>query len=153
MFNFDFLLEGSTGGGMLPLILMLVAFIPIFFFMSRRQKKQERKEQELRDSLQVGDEVTTLGGIIGKVVSIKGETFVLETTKDKTKIRFLKSFIRNIDVKAADIAAAVMEVDSGNPAEADAPTEKDGAAPVSEKKKAKKKAKKEDDTSSDEANA
>ena len=63
----------------------------------------------MRDSLAVGDEVTTIGGIIGKVVSIKGETFVLETTKDRTKIRFLKGAIRNIDVKAADLAAAAIE--------------------------------------------
>ena len=63
----------------------------------------------MRDALQVGDEVTTIGGIIGKVVSIKGETFVLETTKDKTKIRFLKGAIRTVDVKAADVAAQVIE--------------------------------------------
>ena len=61
------------------------------------------------DSLAVGDEVTTIGGIIGKVVSIKGETFVLETTKAKTQIRFLKGAIRTVDVKAADIAAQVIE--------------------------------------------
>jgi preprotein translocase subunit YajC len=63
----------------------------------------------MRDALAVGDEVTTIGGIIGKVVSIKGETFVLETTKDRTKIRFLKAAVRSVDVKAADIAVAVME--------------------------------------------
>ena len=45
-------------------------------------------------------------GIIGKVVSIKDETFVLETTKDRTKIRFLKGAIRTVDVRIADIAAA-----------------------------------------------
>ena len=73
----------------------------------------------MRDALAVGDEVTTIGGIIGKIVSIKGETFVLETTRDKTKIRFLKGAIRSVDVKAADIAAAVIE---GNKTEA-APAE------------------------------
>ena len=60
----------------------------------------------MRESLAVGDEVTTIGGIIGKVISIKEETFVLETTKDRTKIRFLKGAVRSIDVKIADIAAA-----------------------------------------------
>ena len=63
----------------------------------------------MRNNLAVGDEITTIGGIIGKVISIKGETFVLETTKDKTKIRFLKGAVRNVDVKAADIAASVLE--------------------------------------------
>ena len=112
----NFLLNGETpnnGGDMwggLGTILMIVALIAFFyFFMIRPQKKQEKKDAEMRDALAVGDEVTTIGGIIGKVVSIKGETFVLETTKDKTKIRFLKGAVRSVDVKAADIAAAILE--------------------------------------------
>ena len=90
-------------------IVMIVMVIGLFWFSSRSQKKREKEAADMRDSLAVGDEVTTIGGIIGKVVSIKGETFVLETTKDRTKIRFLKGAIRNIDVKAADLAAQIME--------------------------------------------
>ena len=63
----------------------------------------------MRNSLAVGDEVTTIGGIIGKVISIKEDTFVLETTREKTQIRFLKGAVRTIDVKVADVAAAVAE--------------------------------------------
>jgi preprotein translocase subunit YajC len=70
--------------------------------MIRPQKKQERKEAQMRDSLQVGDEVTTIGGIIGRVVSIKDETFTLETSRDRTKMRFLRSAIKSVDVKIAD---------------------------------------------------
>ncbi len=117
MLNFGFLLEGEAGGtgtgngGSMWLSIGLIAllFVFLYFFMIRPQKKQERKDAEMRDALQVGDEVTTIGGIIGKVVSIKGETFVLETTKDKTKIRFLKGAIRSVDVKVADVAVQVME--------------------------------------------
>ena len=111
MFNFGFLLasEGGTGWITLVMIGLLVVF---FIFMSRGQKKRDKADQEMRDSLQVGDEVTTIGGIIGKVVSIKAETFVLETTKEKTKIRFLKGAIRSVDVKAADIAASVIEANA-----------------------------------------
>ena len=113
----NFLLEGSGGSGSggdmwggLGSILMIVALIAFFyFFMIRPQKKQEKKDAEMRDALAVGDEVTTIGGIIGKVVSIKEETFVLETTKDKTKIRFLKGAVRSVDVKAADIVAQMLE--------------------------------------------
>ena len=108
MFNFGFLLESSGGTGWLTIV--LIGFlIFIFVLMSRSQKKRDKADQDMRDALQVGDEVTTIGGIIGKVVSIKAETFVLETTKDKTKIRFLKGAIRSVDVKAADIAAAILE--------------------------------------------
>lgn len=107
---FNFLLESTGGlGSWGGIIMIVVLFVVLYFFMIRPQKKQEKKDQEMRNALCVGDEVTTIGGIIGKVVSIKEETFVLETTKDKTKIRFLRGAIRSVDVKAADIAAAVIE--------------------------------------------
>ena len=112
MFNFGFLLEeGTTGGGNTWIVygILLAVLVVFFIFTSRKNKKQEQKEAEQRDNLQVGDEVTTIGGIIGMVVSVKAETFVLETTKDKTKIRFLKAAIRSVDVKAADKAAAILE--------------------------------------------
>ena len=51
---------------------------------------------------QVGDEITTIGGLIGKVVSIKDETLVLETSHDRTHIRILKSAVQRVDVKAED---------------------------------------------------
>ena len=122
MLNFAFLLEGEAPtSNPWGSIIMIGALIVIFyFFMIRPQKKQEKKDAAMRDALQVGDEVTTIGGIIGKIVSIKGDTFVLETTKDRTKIRFLKGAIRSVDVKAADLAAQVMEAQS---AEAEIPAE------------------------------
>ena len=95
--------EGNTIGSMLTMFLPLILiFVIMYFFMIRPQKKQERKEAQMRDSLQVGDEVTTIGGIIGRVVSIKDETFTLETSRDRTKIRFLRSAIKSVDVKIAD---------------------------------------------------
>ena len=111
MSNFAFLLEGTSGANEIWPTLIMIALLGVFFyfFMLKPQKKKEREDAQMRDSLAVGDEVTTIGGIIGKVVSIKGETFVLETTKDKTKIRFLKGAVRTVDVKAADIAASVLE--------------------------------------------
>ena len=112
MFNFGFLLEGeapNNTGTYWVYGILLVVLVVFFIFTSRKNKKQERKEAEQRDNLQVGDEVTTIGGIIGMVVSVKAETFVLETTKDKTKIRFLMAAIRSVDVKAADKAAAILE--------------------------------------------
>ena len=107
MLNFNFLLEtATTGASMLPLLSIVGIFVIMYFLMIRPQKKREKQDAEMRNALAVGDEVTTIGGIIGKVVSIKEETFVLETTKDRTKIRFLKGAIRSVDVKVADIAAA-----------------------------------------------
>ena len=84
-------------------LIMIVALIAIFYFMMYRpQKKQEKETRALLDSLQVGDEITTHSGIIGKIVSMKDETVTIETSKDKTKIRFLKSAIARVDVRAED---------------------------------------------------
>lgn len=133
---FNFLLEGnSNSGSWISIAMIVVLFVVLYFFMIRPQKKQEKKDNEMRSALQVGDEVTTIGGIIGKVVSIKGETFVLETTKDKTKIRFLKGAIRSVDVKAADIAAAVMGVKDAEPAADTAAAEAQPAESAAEENK------------------
>ena len=96
--------SGSSNpyGGIITIV-MLIAMVALFYFlMYRPQKKQEKEAKNMRDSLQVGDEVTTIGGIIGKVVSIKEETFLLETGRDKVRIRFLKSAVKTVDVKAED---------------------------------------------------
>ena len=110
--------QGGLLGGMMMPILMILMLVAMWWFTSRSQKKRDQEAQNMRDSLQVGDEVTTIGGIIGKVVSIKEETFVLETTKEKTHIRFLKGAIRSVDVRIADLTAAAEAKDA--PAE-DAP--------------------------------
>lgn len=107
MFN---LLENTTtptGGGdlltfLFPILMIVVMFVAMYFLTIRPQKKAEKEANDMRNNLQVGDEVTTIGGIIGRIVSIKDETCVIETTKNGTKIRFLKSAIRNVDVKAED---------------------------------------------------
>ena len=103
MLNFNFLLDSS---GLFGIFGIIFIFVIMYVLMIRPQKKREREDAEMRNALAVGDEVTTIGGIIGKVISIKEDTFVLETTKDKTKIRFLRGAIRSVDVKIADIVAA-----------------------------------------------
>ena len=103
--NALFFFTESSGGGAGSLItmgLLIVAMVAMFFFTSRSNKKQEREAQNMRDSLAVGDEITTIGGIIGKIVSIKEETLVLETSHDRTRIRILKTAVSRVDVKAED---------------------------------------------------
>lgn len=100
MFN---LLEGETTGSSVVTIVMLIAMVALFyFFMYRPQKKQEKETKNMLDALEVGDEITTIGGIIGKIVSIKEETVLIETGRDKTRIRVLRTAIRNVDVHAVD---------------------------------------------------
>ena len=84
-------------------LVMLAAMIAVFyFFMYRPQKKQEKEAAEMKNSLAVGDEVTTIGGIVGKIVSIKDETVTIETSNERNKIRILRSAVRNVDVHAED---------------------------------------------------
>ena len=71
-------------GTFLPMILIFVAF---YFFLNRPQQKKEKEVQKMRQSLEVGDEVVTSGGIIGRVVSLKEDNVVLETGSDRSKIR------------------------------------------------------------------
>ena len=117
----NFLLEttNNAGGGWITIAMFAGMIALMYFLMIRPQKKREKEDAAMRDALAVGDEVTTIGGIIGKVISIKDETFVLETTKDRTKIRFLRGAIRSVDVKIADIAAA----QAAEKAEKEAPAE------------------------------
>lgn len=79
---------------MLPLILVLVV---MYFLMIRPQKKKEKKTQEMRNNLQVGDEVTTLGGIIGRVVSLREDTLVIETGSDRSKIRIKRWAVQSCE--------------------------------------------------------
>ena len=95
--------EAAGPASLIPTLGMVVIFFLVFYFFAiRPQKKQEKQVNEMRNQLMVGDEITTIGGIIGKIISIKEETCMIETGKDKTRIRILKSAVRNVDVRAED---------------------------------------------------
>ena len=68
-----------------------------YFMIYRPQKKQEKKDAGMRSSLEIGDQVNTNGGVIGRVVAIKDDTFVLETGADRVKIRFTKNAISSVE--------------------------------------------------------
>ncbi len=96
------LLDAATSGSWISIVLMVGLLVVMYFVMIRPGKKQEKEAANMRDNLQVGDEITTIGGIIGKIVSIRDETLVLETSHDRTHIRILKSAVSRVDVKAED---------------------------------------------------
>ena len=85
------------------LALMLVR---LYFMIYRPQKKQEKKDAAMRAALEIGDQVTTIGGIVGRVVAIKDDTFVLETGADRVKIRFIKNAISSVEKLNMDNAAS-----------------------------------------------
>lgn len=77
----------------IPLILMATVF---YFFLIRPQKKKEKEIKDMRSSLKVGDEVVTIGGIIGKIVILKEDMVTIETTGMKTRIELYKWGIGSI---------------------------------------------------------
>ena len=78
----------ATGGSPMSLILMVGLFAVMYFVMIRPQKKKQKEEQQMRDSIQIGDEITTIGGIMGRVVTVKEDSIVLETGADRVKMKF-----------------------------------------------------------------
>lgn len=101
MSNTPFLLAAAANQWV-TIVILVVIIVAFYFLLIRPQKKQEKEANEMRNNLMVGDEVTTIGGIVGKIVSLREETVVIETTKDKTHIRFLRAAIRSVDVRAED---------------------------------------------------
>ena len=73
------------------MLVMIVGMIAVFYFMLIRPENKRKKEAEqMRSSVKVGDEIITIGGITGKVVSVKDDCFVLETGADQVRIEFKK---------------------------------------------------------------
>ena len=99
---YNFMLAGLDATSWVTIIMLVVCVVAFYFFLIRLQRKQEKEAAAMRNNLHVGDEITTIGGIIGQIVSMKDETITIETSKDRTKIRFLKSAVRSVDVKAED---------------------------------------------------
>ena len=88
----------ANNGSMMTLVITMVLTLGLMYFMIYRpQKKQQKKDTERRNALDIGDEVTTIGGIVGRVVAIKEDTFVLETGSDRMKIRFRRSAIASVE--------------------------------------------------------
>ena len=79
-------MEGASSS-----IIMLVVLIAVFYFMLiRPENKRKKKAQEMRDSLKKGDTITTIGGIVGKIVMVKPDTIVIETSDDRVRMELTK---------------------------------------------------------------
>lgn len=98
-------LSGSVGGS--STIIMLVIMIGVFyFFMIRPENKKKKEAERMRNELKSGDNITTIGGIVGDIVSVKDDTIVIETSADKVRVEFTKWAVstNNSAIKAAQKA-------------------------------------------------
>ena len=93
--------ETTNTGSMLIMIVLMIAVF--YFFMIRPENKKKKEMNEMRNALKVGDNITTIGGIIGDVVSVKDESIVIETGADQVRIEFTKWAVstNNTAAKAA----------------------------------------------------
>lgn len=83
-------------------IIMLVVLIAVFYFMLiRPENKRKKKAQEMRDSLKKGDTITTIGGIVGKIVMVKPDTIVIETSDDRVRMELTKWAVSTTGVQSS----------------------------------------------------
>ncbi len=87
-------------------IIMLVVMIAIFYFMLIRPENKRKKEaEEMRSNLQVGDVITSIGGIVGTVCAVKENTIVIETGADRVRIEFTKWAVSSKGAQTTETAA------------------------------------------------
>lgn len=81
------------------LILMIGIFAIFYFLIIRPQKKKEQEVRQMRSQLKIGDKITTIGGIFGKIISIKEDFIVIETGDNKTQMTITKHAVGNVESK------------------------------------------------------
>ena len=81
---------GGTGGMMGTILMLVVMFAIMYFLLIRPENKRKKEAEQMRSAVKVGDEITTIGGIVGTVVNVKDDKFVVETGADQVRIEFAK---------------------------------------------------------------
>jgi len=85
------------------MIIVIVAMVAIFyFFMIRPEKKKKKALQDMREAMTVGDNITTIGGLLGKVVSVDGDKVTFETSEDRVRIQVTKWAISTVGKNVPD---------------------------------------------------
>ena len=94
--------QGLGGNSFIFMIVIYVAiFAALYFFLIRPNSKKKKQEAEIRNNLEIGDEITTIGGIMGRVVAIKEDedAIIIETGSDRNKMKMKKWCISSVDTQ------------------------------------------------------
>ncbi len=84
-------------------IIMLIVMIAVMYFlMIRPENKRKKKAQEMRDSLKKGDVITSIGGIVGRIVSVSKDTIVIETSDDRVRVELTKWAVSSVGVQNSE---------------------------------------------------
>ena len=122
---------GSGSSSVMMWVYFGVIIVVMYFLMIRPQRKRTKEEQMMRDNIQIGDEITTIGGIMGRVVTVKEDSLIIESGADRNKIKITRTAV-GINNTANEKLAAEREA-------AKAAQEKERAARLEAKGKTKKK--------------
>jgi len=89
---------GGAGAMLSPIIMMVVLFAIMYFMMIRPQRKRDKLTREMLAGLIVGDKIVTIGGVVGKISSIKDDEIVIETgsPSEKSYVKFQRSAVREV---------------------------------------------------------
>ena len=88
--------------GMSTIIMLVILFAIMYFLMIRPDNKRKKKAQEMRDSLKKGDVITTIGGIVGKIVSVTKDTIIIETSEDRVRMELTKWAVSTTGVQTGE---------------------------------------------------
>lgn len=91
--------QEGTGNIIFMIVLYAAIFLALYFFLIRPNSKRKKQEAELRNNLEIGDEITTIGGIVGRVVAIKEEEdeIIIETGSDRCKLKMKRWCISSVN--------------------------------------------------------
>jgi len=91
-----------TEQGIPPLVMLGLMIVVFYFFLIRPQRKREKADAQMRNSLEVNDEITTIGGMMGKVVGVKDDHIIFETGADRIKIKLSKWAVRSKETRTEE---------------------------------------------------
>ena len=91
-------MSGEAGSSLIMLVVLIAVF---YFILIRPENKRKKKAQEMRDSLKKGDTITTIGGIVGKIVMVKPDTIVIETSDDRVRMELTKWAVSTTGVQSS----------------------------------------------------
>ena len=97
--------------GFSSIFMLLTLFAVMYFFMIRPENKRKKQAEEMRAALKKGDVITSIGGMVGKIVYIKPDTVIIETSEDRVRVELTKWAVSSVGVQATEQAEAADKAD------------------------------------------
>lgn len=120
------------------IVMMVLMFAVMYFVMIRPQKKKQKEEQQMRDNVEVGDEITTIGGIVGRVATVKDDSLIIETGVERNRMKIMRWAISTNNTANEKLEAERAAAREAQEAEKAARMEEAKAKSKASRKKSKK---------------